>query len=560
MFKLEWLFKIKKMAKTKNRRKVSYIVTSNTTATRQIKIKIDSFITNELALKVVARHKTFRAKTKSLFFTWVWGKLQSGKTTTIDKICQKLKEEFINDADAAVTTTLSDKMLNEQLKQDLRKNANVVKLNELYKLTEFEIVKKLEGSNILIIDEGDYGMGADGRVAKLINSIITIHKIHVIYVGATNYTALLAQLSTPESEIDVAHFGLKTNEGYFGLQELSKNKNIIDIKGGNYTIDKDTAIISKPIRDIIISQNEKVSGLNIIRTTAHDKKDNRAVTLTDRIIDTLTKMDKRFKDFEIVKMYDTDTMRDEFDKAQRMALSGKKVLVFVIGGLRAGIAIWKELKESDKLRFAYESSKVASSGAQGLPGRFCGYYVNEKNKSFKPTSIILCDIENIEYYNQIHTMIDNGYLELPDMKFQDKRKPSTHNSQSEKLIKAPINAQLVYKGDWNNAPTDFKTDGNYATRKWSSFRNEGRKVYFKDFKEWFDEWEIGYEINVNEFTSGEFANRNEYPPYYIFVMDKHKNQCPIMVFELEDTKPNKELVRKVSIKLNDGYSPILANG
>ena len=112
------LFKFIKMPKanTKNKRKPNYIVTSNTTAIRQIKIKIDSFITNELALKVVARHKTFRAKTKSLFFTWVWGKLQSGKTTTIDKICQKLKEEFINDADAAVTTTLSDKMLNEQLK------------------------------------------------------------------------------------------------------------------------------------------------------------------------------------------------------------------------------------------------------------------------------------------------------------------------------------------------------------------------------------------------------------------------------------------------------------
>ena len=54
------------MANTKNKRKPSYIVTSNTTAVRQIKIKIDSFITNELALKVVARHKTFRAKTKSL--------------------------------------------------------------------------------------------------------------------------------------------------------------------------------------------------------------------------------------------------------------------------------------------------------------------------------------------------------------------------------------------------------------------------------------------------------------------------------------------------------------
>jgi hypothetical protein len=367
-------------------------------------------------------------------------------------------------------------------------------------------------------------------------------------------------LSTPESEIDIAHFGLKANEGYFGLQELSKNKNIIDIKSGNYSIDKDTATISKPIRDLIISQNDDKPGLSIIRTTAHSKVDNKAVTLTDKIISKLLQTDKRFKDFEIIKMYDSDNMRDEFDTAQRMALSGKKVLVFVIGGLRAGIAIWKKLKESDKLRFAYESSKIASSGAQGLPGRFCGYYINEKGKSFKPTCLILCDIENIEYYNQIHGMIDNGYLELPDLKFDNKRRPTTHTSQTEKMVKPPISATLVFKGDWNVADEKYKKDGDYASRTWSSFGKEGKKEYSKDFEQWFNEWKTGHEINVNEYTSGEFYNRDEFPPYYIFVMNNKPNKCPIMVFELNDTKPNKELTRKVKVSLKDGYSPVLTNG
>ena len=33
-----------------------------------------------------------------------------------------------------------------------------------------------------------------------------------------------------------------------------------------------------------------------------------------------------------------------------------------------------------------------------------------------------------------------------------------------------------------------------------------------------------------------------------------------MVFELNDTKPNKELTRKVKLSLKDGYSPVLTNG
>lgn len=537
-------------------KKGEYILTKNTTAIKKIQIKIESYITDELTKKVISRHNTFRVKTKSLFFTWIWGKLQSGKTKTIDSICQKIQEEF--NMDAVVTTTLSDKMLNEQLKSDLKEHAIVLKLNELYKLSENDIVSKLKGSSVLIIDEGDYGMGADGRVAQLINKIIQRCKIHVIYVGATNYTALLSELSTPESEIDIAHFGLKANEGYFGLQELSKNKNIIDIKSGKYSIDKDTATISKPIRDLIISQNDDKPGLSIIRTTAHSKVDNKAVTLTDKIISKLLQTDKRFKDFEIIKMYDSDNMRDEFDTAQRMALSGKKVLVFVIGGLRAGIAIWKKLKESDKLRFAYESSKIASSGAQGLPGRFCGYYINEKGKPFKPTCLILCDIENIEYYNEIHGMIDNGYLELPESKFDNKRRPTTHNTQTERLVKPPIPAKLVFKGDWNTMDIKYKNKDNHSTRKYSDFTYQDD--FESEFNDWFGNWEYGTEINVNEYTSGEIYGRTEYKPYYIMVLDKHKKKCPVMVFELNDTKPNKELIRKVKLTLKDGYSPILTNG
>ena len=264
-------------------------------------------------------------------------------------------------------------------------------------------------------------------------------------------------------------------------------------------------------------------------------------------------------------MYDTSVagrkLKEEFDTAQRLVYKGEKVIVLVVAGLRAGIAIWKELKEEDRLRFCYETSNVASSGAQGLPGRFCGYYINDTGKAFLPSSIILCDIENIDFYNEIHNMIDEeGYLELPETKLTNGRKPITHGTQSERLIKTPIKAKLVYKGDWNLMSTEYKNKDNHTLRQWSQFGEEGQKAYKKQFNEWNEQWQYGHEINVNEFTTGEIYDRDEYKPYYIMDMNAYSTKRPVMVFKLESTIPNKDLIRKVNIRLKDGYSPILANG
>jgi hypothetical protein len=558
--KIKMAFKKVKDPNGENK-KGEYILTKNTTAIKKVKIKIESYFRDELVTKVVDRHGSFRLKTKSLYFTWIWGKLQSGKTRTIDGICQEILKAF--KMNVVATTTLDDIMLNDQLKEDLKKSAIVLKITEFHNKTEDEVVKMLQGSNLLIIDEGDYGMGKDGRVAQLINKIIVRCKIHVVYVGATNYTGLLAQLSTPENEIDIVHYGLKANKGYFGLQEFTKNKNIIDIETDNYTIDKSTGNISKPIRDLIVSQNEAISGLNIIRVSARSTKDKTSITLANKVVNCIQK-DKRFFDYKFVLMFDTNErkLRDEFDTAQRMTLAGEKVIVIVISGLKAGIAIWKELKEQNKLRFCYETSTVASSGAQGLPGRFCGYYIdNDGNgKPFPPTSKIICNTKNIEYYNEVNDMIDVGELELPETTFDKGSRPTTHIPQSERMVKSSIPATLVFKGDWNMADEKYKKDGDYASRIWSSFGTQGKKEYSKAFDEWFSEWKPGYEINVNEYTSGEFYNREEFPPYYIFVMNNKRNKCPIMVFELNDTKPNKKLTRKVKLSLKDGYSPVLTNG
>ena len=39
--------------------------------------------------------------------------------------------------------------------------------------------------------------------------------------------------------------------------------------------------------------------------------------------------------------------------------------------------------------------------------------------------------------------------------------------------------------------------------------------------------------------------RDEYKRYYIMDMNAYRSKHPVMVFELNDTKPNKELIKKV---------------
>ena len=121
---------------------------------------------------------------------------------------------------------------------------------------------------MFIVDEADFGQGEDSKffniVTKIINNDI---KMHLVMVGATNYTAMLAQFSSKFDKANVEHFALKTPNTYFGMHQMMANGNIVDINSGDYSIDKNTGKVSKGIKDEIVKLNNLIPGFNLLRVS-----------------------------------------------------------------------------------------------------------------------------------------------------------------------------------------------------------------------------------------------------------------------------------------------------
>jgi hypothetical protein len=333
-------------------------------------ISIQKYDKETLVNLVLERHREFLNQTDSLlYFTTIWGKMQAGKTNCIDMLSEKYSNEYNHSL--MVTTTLDDKSLNEQLKSDLGVSVNVIKITELNKMTDIEITNELMGCRLLLLDEGDYGMKMDGRVSKLIAKLVKLNKMHIVFFGATNYAALLAEMNyiDADKKVNSKHFGLQEGDGYYGIQELQMQGRILDINSDDYMIDVNTGKIPKKTKDLIIQQHKEQSGLSLIRNIKKNKKDKKAITLCDSIADNIEK-DKDFQklNFIIIKMYDDNerTIPDELRRAQRLTLMGKNVLIIAISGLKAGIAFDAKIKQNNKLRFWYDSQTVASSSNQSI--------------------------------------------------------------------------------------------------------------------------------------------------------------------------------------------------
>ena len=519
-------------------------------------INIPKYNKEALINLILERHIEFLNQSDYLaYFSTIWGKMQSGKTEFIDDTSKTYFDEYKHSL--LVTLTLDDISLNNQLKKELGIEAKVVKITELNNMTDVQITKILEGCRLLIIDEGDYGMKINGRISKLISKLVKLNKIHIIFVGATNYAALLAEMNFADKKINSAHFGLKEGNNYFGIQELNKGGKILDISSEEYAIDVNTGKIPQKTKNIIIEQHKSQTGLSLIRSISRSKKDKKAITLCNNIADNIEN-DKEFKklNFEIIRMYDADEriLNDELDRAQRMTLAGKNVLIIAIGGLKAGIAFDKRIKQNDKLRFWYDSQKVASSSNQSI-GRFC-IYLGDEGKT--PTPIILCNKKLADYYINIWDSIDkNGGVSVNDILHLPKgTRPTSHSNHKTVKSKANIPAKLVYKGDWNLIDTQIK-QGSYYTTSYTQRKNDNTKIEYKNnFDRWYKQWKNGKEIFVNNYTSGDIykTKNNKYNPYFIFIDDSQSNKKPTMVFEITDRNVNREDIITLQIKGKDTFT------
>jgi hypothetical protein len=518
-------------------------------------ISIKKYDRDTLVNIILERHFEFLNQNDYLlYFSTIWGKMQSGKTKCIDTTSKRYSNQYNHSL--MVTTTLDDKSLNEQLKSDLGVEANVMKITKLNTMTDIQITNELMGCRLLLLDEGDYGMKMNGRVSKLISKLAKLNKMHIVFFGATNYAALLAEMNYADKKINSKHFGLQEGAGYFGIQELEAADRIIDINSNDYKIDVNTGKIPKKTKDLIIKQHIEQSGLSLIRNIARSKKDKKAITLCDNIAD-FVKNDKDFNklNFEIIKMYDDNerTLTDELRKAQRLTLMGKNVLIIAISGLKAGIAFDERIKQSNKLRFWYDSQKVAASSNQSI-GRFTLYL---GKSDIVPSPVILCDKQLSDYYINIWNSIDKtGGVSVDDILHLSKgTKPTSHSNQKTVKTKANIPAKLVFKGDWNMIDTKIKQDTFYTTSYRERKKEESKKEYKINFDKWYKQWNIGKQIYVNNYASGDIGkNQDKYNPYFIFIDDSEFNKKPVMVFEITDRNVNKEAIVTLEFKGKDTFT------
>ena len=359
-------------------------------------IDISTFTIEELVTQIVERHLSFKPFSGG-GISVLHGETQLGKTWLINEICKSIWNK--NEQKIGLTTTLSQKAENAQLRQRISKFVKVIKLYDLDNMTTEELTTVFD--NVLIIDEGDFGVSENGRLSRVIKKVLQPRfGMHIIIVGATNFSVVVSDMIRKElkAEANIKHFAILPKErdgrGYYGIRHMLKNNQIIDIEKNSLHINKKTGKIPSKVKDEIIKKHSVKSGLSTIRVSSRDEKDKTSITLADKVYENL-KSDSRFDNFKIFKMYDT-TQRDLlkiFEEAQHQSYHGN-VIILHISGLSASISFDDDLKLNGKLRVAYETNQVASSSVQGTPGRFSGWYYS----NITPDLTIFAHVDALQIY------------------------------------------------------------------------------------------------------------------------------------------------------------------
>lgn len=535
-----------------SKEKVNVILSGKTqTFNPPISVKYDE--RDIIVSETMQRHKELLKFGTSFLLSYIWGELQSGKTDFIDILCERMYREY--SFKVVVTTTLDDIMVNSQL-WDRLKYGNVVKIIDLKKYDASKIKEIFKGATMFIVDEADFGQGEDSRFFEIVKKITQNDKMHLVMVGATNYTAMLAQFASEFDKADVKHLALKAANTYFGMHQLISNGNLIDIKSGDYSIDKKTGKVSKGIKTMILNLNDKIPGFNLIRVSYQDKETNKSILLADKVV-TDFENDKRFSDYTIVKIYASKerNLKNEFKDAQSLANLDQKVIAIVISGMRASISFWPELKQKDALRFGFEDAAVASSGAQGVAGRFNGHYYTEnkngKKVPFPPTFKIICDTELINYYSEVWDQIKQGQISyIPNLSKGKIDTTHKHQKSTEKL--PPLLAKLVWKGKYKEIPSIYDTD------KYTTQRKRRTDFDTKDFNDKFENLSMNGIIDISKILYPVNDEKEKYKQYAQIINNTDSRSGSVMVYEIIDRNASNRQVKVVekSVKGRDALSKV----
>ena len=219
--------------------------------------------------------------------------------------------------------------------------------------------------------------------------------------------------------------------------------------------------------------------------------------------------------FEILKL---------FKQANTEAFFHDVILV-AIGGLSASISFDDDLKMFGHLRVAYETATVASSTAQGLPGRFSGYHSKDG-----VDITIFCNKNSLSFYSDVWSGIyDKGQIELP---ISNVDRVSTHSYHRTKTSTIEKPMKILWKG-----PISL-LDDDVLKKSYTTSRKE-RDTF--DYDTYSQIWEGGSELinNVYDFKklyhkmSHSNFQKSDYVwrDYLVMKEDLENNTC--IVFEIE---------------------------
>lgn len=406
------------------------------------KIPITVLRASELQDEVVKRHFSMHPFSGG-GITVINGEVQSGKTKTAEEICDKIYSQ--SGEKITMTTTLADTHVYDQLSERMPGYVGVYKLYDLDKFSESEISEGF--GKLFIVDEGDYGVEDTGRLSGVLKKVLNSKLgMHIIIIGATNYSQMISDIINSETgkTINVKHFAFKPESNdiskrYYGPIQMMDNNQIIDIEENNLQIDNRTGKLPNLVKDTIIEKHSIKKGISVIRVSSRDYKSKTSIILADKVVGDIQK-DKRFKDYKIIQMYDSDirNFKKLFKQANTEAFFHNVILI-AIGGLSASISFDDKLKTFGHLRVAYETATVASSTAQGLPGRFSGYH-----KKDNVDMTIFCNKKSLSFYSDVWSGIyDNEYIELP---ISNINKVSTHSYHRTKTSEIEKPMKVFWKG------------------------------------------------------------------------------------------------------------------
>ena len=480
---------------------------------------------------VYKRHNTFRPFSGG-GMTILHGETQMGKTWLINEICSKIYREN-NKEKIVLTTTLSQIAENNQLRKRISKFVKVVKLYDLDNKLSKSYNKLFD--KLFIIDEGDYGVGERGRLYRVINKLLSSNLgMHIILVGATNFSLLVSDMINSElkKQINIKHFAISPQESngkrYYGICDMMKNNQIIDIKENSLEIDKKTGKIPSLVKNKIIEKhNDGEGGLSTIRVSLRDDEDKTSITLADKAYQNL-KSDSRFDNFKIFKMYDTSKrdLLDIFEDAQHDAYR-ENVIILHISGLSASISFDNDLKLDGLLKVAFETNEVVSSCAQGTPGRFSGWYYGRPDITIFSHKDVLQ--QYVDMWNGIYK---EGKVFFSESDITKLSTHATHKAKS-KTIEKPMNA--IWKGSISSLAMLDKEilDDSYTTsrKKRNTFDYNTYSEIFdtKNLKEEiYDFKKLYHGMSHGNFRKSGYTWRN----YFIMKEDLDNDTC--ILFELHD--------------------------